>query len=370
MESEDSESSRNSSIWSQMPTPELSTAAAVPVARTDAAKQVQIQRVRDSITEMSNILSELRAMREQQWSPLAQSDMPESPAVTADETVYLDAYEQPPQSEDAGSSKHNRRASYSARSTSGHPERKHRQTLSASTGTSLDKPFRPRPSTEFERRFAHNVSSLPESSKSTSQPPLPVSAPPPFSSRITPRVQAQSTSMDRPEAEDISKNAKEKILASGSNAARSSDAGQTAGGERQIASVQEQPLADNNQKPKQRHRHRHKHKSREHQGQNLYQADAHNQGQDPAQKPDANVRTKTADKTRRSFAKTSIESLLAHSPAYELEEIDLPAPERRLMEKFIDSLSKLSIEVQMDEAKRKEGRRRLNNALRALEGWI
>ena len=55
---------------------------------------------------------------------------------------------------------------------------------------------------------------------------------------------------------------------------------------------------------------------------------------------------------------------------YDIEDIGLPAPERHLLEKFIDTLGKLSIEVQMDEGKRQEGRRRLNNALRALEGWI
>ena len=76
---------------------------------------------------------------------------------------------------------------------------------------------------------------------------------------------------------------------------------------------------------------------------------------------------------KRNFTKKSITNLIATAPAdhvYDLDEIDLPGPERRLLEKFVNSLSKLSIEIQMDEGKREEGRRRLNNALRALEGWI
>lgn len=73
---------------------------------------------------------------------------------------------------------------------------------------------------------------------------------------------------------------------------------------------------------------------------------------------------------RRNFTKKSIEDLMKEQPQIDIEDIGLPGPERRLLERFIDSLSKLSIEVQMDERKREEGLRRLNNALRALEGWI
>lgn len=77
------------------------------------------------------------------------------------------------------------------------------------------------------------------------------------------------------------------------------------------------------------------------------------------------------ERKRRSFTKEGIEELLDSKNAqYNLDEIDLPREERVLLDKFITSLSRLSIEIQMDESKREEGRRRLNNALKALDGWI
>lgn len=79
----------------------------------------------------------------------------------------------------------------------------------------------------------------------------------------------------------------------------------------------------------------------------------------------------TKHEGRRNFTKKSLQNMMETNPSqYDIEDIGLPAPERHLLEKFIDTLGKLSIEVQMDEGKRQEGRRRLNNALRALEGWI
>lgn len=76
-------------------------------------------------------------------------------------------------------------------------------------------------------------------------------------------------------------------------------------------------------------------------------------------------------KQKRNFTKKSLENMMEQNPSpYDIADIGLPRPERLLLEKFIDSLSKLSIEVQMDGGKREEGRRRLNNALRALEGWF
>jgi hypothetical protein len=53
-----------------------------------------------------------------------------------------------------------------------------------------------------------------------------------------------------------------------------------------------------------------------------------------------------------------------------LDDIDLPPDERHLLEKFVDALSKLSVEINVDDGKRVEGKRRLHNALRAIEGWI
>ncbi|ODQ63762.1 hypothetical protein NADFUDRAFT_44061 [Nadsonia fulvescens var. elongata DSM 6958] len=73
------------------------------------------------------------------------------------------------------------------------------------------------------------------------------------------------------------------------------------------------------------------------------------------------------------FSQPSVARLLAENrdnTLADLETLQLPPDERRTIEQFIDTLSKLSIEMSLDDKKRPEGRRRLNNALRALEGWI
>lgn len=73
---------------------------------------------------------------------------------------------------------------------------------------------------------------------------------------------------------------------------------------------------------------------------------------------------------RRNFRQASIENLLATKPDYTIDEIKLPPAERQLMNRFVDTLSKITVEIDLDEGKRPEARRRMNNALRALEGWI
>lgn len=358
MGSEDSEDSRDSSIWSQMPTPEISTAAAVPVARTDAAKQVQIQRVRDSITEMSNILSEIRAMREQQWSPNSHDNVVQSSA--GDETEYLDAYEQPSDIVDFDHPVRNRAASYASPSSrSSHVERRQRQSSSGVPVSGLEKPFSPRASAEFERKFVNSAPSNPGPSNMMGYPPLPLSGPPPFISPLAQGPQPGPTSKPTRKRESSQSNVKLKFPEQ-SNLQVDIENPVDVSKERSTAPEQE-PRGDT-QKPKQKHKHRRSY--RQGHGRSA------SQKQELATEPELSYSDKTNERRRRTFAKKSIESLLAHNPGYELEEIDLPAPERRLMDKFIDSLSKLSIEVQMDEAKRAEGLRRLNNALRALEGWI
>ncbi|KAK9381030.1 uncharacterized protein V2V93DRAFT_370198 [Kockiozyma suomiensis] len=52
------------------------------------------------------------------------------------------------------------------------------------------------------------------------------------------------------------------------------------------------------------------------------------------------------------------------------ELINLEMEHKRMLEKFIETLGRLSVDVAMDEKKRDEGRRRMDNALLALEGWI
>ncbi|KAK9460340.1 uncharacterized protein V1516DRAFT_392083 [Lipomyces oligophaga] len=52
------------------------------------------------------------------------------------------------------------------------------------------------------------------------------------------------------------------------------------------------------------------------------------------------------------------------------ELIHLEFEHKRILERFIETLGKLSVEVGLDEKKRIEGRRRMDNALLALEGWI
>lgn len=80
---------------------------------------------------------------------------------------------------------------------------------------------------------------------------------------------------------------------------------------------------------------------------------------------------RSKEKARRSFSRSSIADLMnSKESRYDLDEINLPKEEKYLLDKFITTLSKLSIELQMDESKRIEGRRRLTNALKALEGWI
>lgn len=74
---------------------------------------------------------------------------------------------------------------------------------------------------------------------------------------------------------------------------------------------------------------------------------------------------------QRPFSQPNIQHLMDLSNnSFRLDEIDLPPDERHLLEKFIDALSKLSVEINMDERKKVEGKRRLQNALRAIEGWI
>ncbi|KAK9245530.1 hypothetical protein V1506DRAFT_238861 [Lipomyces tetrasporus] len=58
-------------------------------------------------------------------------------------------------------------------------------------------------------------------------------------------------------------------------------------------------------------------------------------------------------------------------PGSEFDDIiKLGMEHKRILEKFIETLGKLSIEVSFDEKKKAEGRRRMDNALLALEGWI
>ncbi|KAK9368622.1 hypothetical protein V1509DRAFT_622233 [Lipomyces kononenkoae] len=58
-------------------------------------------------------------------------------------------------------------------------------------------------------------------------------------------------------------------------------------------------------------------------------------------------------------------------PGSEFDDIiRLGMEHKRMLEKFIETLGKLSVEVSLDEKKREEGRRRMDNAMLALEGWI
>lgn len=98
---------------------------------------------------------------------------------------------------------------------------------------------------------------------------------------------------------------------------------------------------------------------------------SHSHSQSVPMTHDQYPQNQNKNKHKRNFTKKSLENMMEQNPSpYDIADIGLPRPERLLLEKFIDSLSKLSIEVQMDEGKREEGRRRLNNALRALEGWF
>lgn len=74
---------------------------------------------------------------------------------------------------------------------------------------------------------------------------------------------------------------------------------------------------------------------------------------------------------KRPFSMASVKYLMDLSDAtFKLDELDMPPTERQLIEKFVDALAKLSTDITADSHKRQEGVRRLNNALRAIEGWI
>lgn len=76
-------------------------------------------------------------------------------------------------------------------------------------------------------------------------------------------------------------------------------------------------------------------------------------------------------RSRKAFSQANIEKLMSLADSsFQLDEIDLPPDEKHLLEKFVDALSKLSVEINLDDGKRLEGKRRLHNALRAIEGWI
>ncbi|KAK9241381.1 hypothetical protein V1525DRAFT_392987 [Lipomyces kononenkoae] len=62
---------------------------------------------------------------------------------------------------------------------------------------------------------------------------------------------------------------------------------------------------------------------------------------------------------------------LDQPPGSEFDDIiRLGMEHKRMLEKLIETLGKLSVEVSYDEKKREEGRRRMDNAMLALEGWI
>ncbi|KAK9466468.1 hypothetical protein V1512DRAFT_169305 [Lipomyces arxii] len=52
------------------------------------------------------------------------------------------------------------------------------------------------------------------------------------------------------------------------------------------------------------------------------------------------------------------------------EIINLGEEHKRMLEKFIETLGRISLEVSFDEKKREEGKRRMKNAILSLEGWI
>lgn len=74
---------------------------------------------------------------------------------------------------------------------------------------------------------------------------------------------------------------------------------------------------------------------------------------------------------RRPFSQATIQHLLEMSKnSLRLEDVEMSPTERVLIEKFVNSLAKLSADINDDAHKRPEGIRRLHNALRAIEGWI
>ncbi len=82
----------------------------------------------------------------------------------------------------------------------------------------------------------------------------------------------------------------------------------------------------------------------------------------------------STSKKLRPFSYPSVMKLLEITDGtmvgQEFDEINIPNGEKRLIEKVIDSLSRLTVDMNLDDAKKEEGKRRLTNALRALEGWI
>lgn len=72
-----------------------------------------------------------------------------------------------------------------------------------------------------------------------------------------------------------------------------------------------------------------------------------------------------------AFSQPNIQRLMELADnTLQLEQLDIPPDELRLLDKFVNALSKLSVEINLDDRKRLEGKRRLHNALRAIEGWI
>lgn len=82
--------------------------------------------------------------------------------------------------------------------------------------------------------------------------------------------------------------------------------------------------------------------------------------------------TKKRERSNRiPFDTPSMQRLLDLSKdTFKLRDLDIPPTERILIEKFVDSLARLSADIATDYKKRPEGIRRLHNALRAIEGWI
>jgi hypothetical protein len=116
--------------------------------------------------------------------------------------------------------------------------------------------------------------------------------------------------------------------------------------------------AGNHHSSKSRSRHHHHHHNH-HQPHHHHHHDDH-----PADKREPPSR-------RLPFETPSMQQLLELShKTLKLRDLDLPPTERVLIEKFVDSLARLSVDIATDTKKRPEGIRRLHNALRAIEGWI
>lgn len=78
---------------------------------------------------------------------------------------------------------------------------------------------------------------------------------------------------------------------------------------------------------------------------------------------------RSSRRKKLAFSQESLQRLVDESP-FKLDELELPKAERHLIDKFVDSLARLSTEITDDARKRPEGLRRLHNALKAIEGWI